>query len=108
MRVEPMKIEFASDEKYHRAHGVDAGIATCLAFGSLEQTIERFEESVGLPGLPPSQVSVEMATDRFCRLLHLFDFGAHDIGTPLRQQSRDDVNLLALKNLSQLFAVQPG
>lgn len=28
-----MGIELASDEKYHHAHGVDAGVATRLAFG---------------------------------------------------------------------------
>lgn len=27
MSVEPMEIKLASDEKYHRAHGVDAGVA---------------------------------------------------------------------------------
>lgn len=26
MRIEPMKIELPSDGKYHRAHGVDAGV----------------------------------------------------------------------------------
>jgi len=30
MRVKPLEIELASDEEYHRAHGVDAGVSSGL------------------------------------------------------------------------------
>ena len=54
MRVEPMEIQVACDKKYHCAHGVAAGVTTRLAFGSLEQTIECFEEAISLSSLCPS------------------------------------------------------
>ena len=108
MRVEPLEVEFASDEEYHRAHGVDVGVTPRLAFSRLEQTIECFEEAIGLPSLSPRHDAVEVATNHFRDLLHRPDFGAHDIGAPLCQQGRDDIDLFALKNFSKLLAVQPG
>lgn len=108
MRVEAMEIELASDQEYHRAHGVNAGVATRTTFGGLEQTIERFEETVGLPSLRPGDDTVEVIADHLGNLLHGFDFGAHDMGTPLRQQGRKDIDLFARENLTQLFTVQPG
>ncbi len=74
MRVKPLKIELASDEKYHCAHGVNAGVATRLTFGRLKQTIEGFEETVGLPSLCPSHDAVEMAANHFSDLLHRLNF----------------------------------
>ena len=103
-----MEIEFAFDQEYHGAHGVDAGIATGLAFGSLKQTIERFQESVGLPCLRPSDDAVEVIANQLGNPLHGFDLGTHDIGTPMRQQGRNDIDLLAIKDLPQLLAIQPG
>ena len=103
-----MEIQFARDKEYHGAHGMNAVVATRAAFGRLEQTIEGFEEAIGLPSLRPSHDAVEVSADHFGHFLHRLNFGAHDIGTPLRQQVRYDIDLLALKNLSQLLAVQPG
>lgn len=37
-----MEIELASDEKNHRAHGANAVVAACFAFGCLKQTIDLF------------------------------------------------------------------
>lgn len=64
MRIEPLEIELACDEEYHRAHGVDVGVTPRFTFGRLEQTIERFEEAVGLPSVSPRHDAVAIIRDR--------------------------------------------
>ena len=103
-----MEIELASDKENHRAHGVNTGVAPSFAFGGLEQTIECFEEAIGLPSLRPSHDAVEVVADHLGDILHRLDFGAHNIGTPLRQQARHDIDLFAIKNFAQLLTVQPN
>jgi hypothetical protein len=53
MGVGPREIDLAGDEEEHGAHDFESGVAACLAFGGLEQTIERLDESVGLSGSVP-------------------------------------------------------
>src|SRR3989338_372061 len=108
MRVEPVEIEFPGNQEYHCSHGVDTVVATRLTFSSLEQTVERFKEAIGLPGLRPSHDAIEMVANHFSDLLHRINLGTHDIGAPLCQQVGNDIDLFTFKNLSKLFAVQPG
>ena len=53
MRVEPLEIDFAGDEEDDGAHRRKAGVPSRLALGGLEQSIEGFEEPIGLPSLRP-------------------------------------------------------
>lgn len=107
MCVELLKIELASDEEYHRSHGIEIGVAVGFPFGCLEQSIECFDEAIGLSGLSPSHDSVEVVADHFGDLFHGFDFGTHDIGTPLLQHGGNDIDLLALENVPQLLLIKP-
>ena len=70
MRVEPLEVEFASDEEDHRAHGLETGVAERPAFGRLEQPIESFEEGIGLPSLGPRHDSLEMLMDHSGHIVH--------------------------------------
>ena len=107
MRVKSAEIEFASDEEDHRTHRVDVGVAARTALGSLKQAIECFEKAIGLPGLRPSHDAFEMGADHPSDLFHRLDLGAQHIGTPLPKQGRNNIDLFAVENLAQLFAVQP-
>ena len=107
MCVELLKIELASNEEYHRSHGIEIGVAVCFPFGCLEQSIERFDEAIGLSGLSPSHDAVEVVADHFGDLFHRFDFGTHDIGAPLLQHGRNDIDLLAFEDAPQLLFIKP-
>jgi len=107
MCVELLKIELASNEEYHRSHGIEIGVAVGFPFGCLEQSIERFDEAIGLSGLSPSHDAVEVVADHFGDLFHGFDFGTHDIGTPLLQHGRNDIDLFAFENVPQLLFIKP-
>lgn len=85
MRVEPLEIEFASDEEDDGAHRRKAGVPARLALGGLEQSIEGFEEPIGLPSLRPCDNSLEVLSDHAGHRLHGFDFGPEDMGTPLTE-----------------------
>lgn len=107
MCVELLKIELAGNEEYHRSHGIEIGVAVGFPFCCLEQSIERFDEAIGLSGLSPSHDAVEVVADHFGDLFHGFDFGSHDIGTPLLQHGRNDIDLLAFENVPQLLFIEP-
>ncbi len=72
MRIEPLEIQFAGDEKDNSAHRREADVTSRLAFGCLEQPIEGFEEPVGLSGLSPRDNPVKRIPARsFCWSCHL-------------------------------------
>ena len=48
MRVECEEVEFACDEKQDRSHGFEASVSACLALGGLKQSVDGFDEAVGL------------------------------------------------------------
>ena len=50
MRVEPCEVEFSCDEEEHGAHGGEPLVATGLSLGGLEETVEGFDEAIGLGG----------------------------------------------------------
>src|ERR1017187_6165728 len=108
MCVELLKVELASNEEYHRSHGVDVGVAVGFSFGGLEQSIDRFDEAIGLSGLSPSHDAVEMIADHLGDLFHGFDFGTHDIGTPLFQHGGNHIDLLAFEDVPQLLFIKPS
>ena len=49
-----------------------------------------------------------MSADHRGDLLHGLDLGAHDVGAPLSQHGGNDVELPAVEDIAQLFAIEPG
>lgn len=107
MGIETAEIELTGDEEDNGSHGIDAGVAAGFAFCRLKQSVECFEKPTGLPSLRPCHDAIQMVADHFGHRLHRFNFGSHNIGTPLCQQGRDDVDLFALEDFPQLFTVGP-
>ncbi len=60
MRVDPGEVELSRNEEEHGAHGREAGVAACLALGGLEETVQGFDEAIGLAGLGPGNDAVEV------------------------------------------------
>jgi hypothetical protein len=46
--VDGLEVEFASDEEEDCFHGFQAGVSACFSFGGLKQSIDGFDETVGL------------------------------------------------------------
>ena len=108
VRVDGGEVELAGNQEQYGAHGGKASVAAGFAFGCLEETIEGLDEAVGLTGLGPGDDAVEVSADHAGDLLHRRHFGAQDIGASLLEHSGDDVDLLAVENGAQSFAVEPG
>src|ERR1700730_7683934 len=108
MWVEGREVELAGDEEQHGSHGFEAGVSPRLALGSLKQTVDSFNEAIGLARLGPRDDAVEMTKDHACDVLHGLDLGTHDVAAPPTQHLGDNVDLLAIENLAQLLAVHPG
>src|SRR6516165_1321700 len=49
-----------------------------------------------------------MAADHAGHILHWLDLGAQDVCAPLLEHGGDDVDLLAIEDSAQAFAVEPG
>lgn len=58
MWIEFREIELAGDQEDHRSDRADPAIAARLALGGLKQSIEGFQEAVGLAGLCPGDDAV--------------------------------------------------
>jgi len=76
MCIELLEIQLASDEECQRSHGVDFGTAASFPFCSSEQSIERFNEAIGLSGLNPGYDAIEVIADHLGDLFHGFGCGA--------------------------------
>ena len=98
MRVDLREVEFSCDKEEHSAHGCEPGVSAGFAFGGLEESVECLDVAFGLPGLGPCDDAVEVFADHPGNSLHWFDFGAHDVGAPVPEQGRDDVDLPALED----------
>src|SRR5215831_13722493 len=108
MGVDGGKVEFAGDEEEHCFHSLEAGVSARLSFGGLEQSIDGFDEAVGVARSGPGDDAVEMIADHGGDLLHGLDLGAHDVGAPLSQHGGNDVELPAVEDIAQLLAIEPG
>lgn len=108
MRIESLEIEFASEEKDHRAHGLDTRVVPSLPFGRLKQPVEGFEEAIGLPRLRPRHDPIEVLTDHSGYVLHRNSLGSHHVRAPLLEHGRHHMDLFAGQDLTPLFPVQPG
>ncbi len=107
MRIELGEVEFTGEQEDDGTNGGEPAVAARLTFGRLEQSVDRFEETVGLAGLRPGDDAFEMVADHVGDLLHGLDLGAQHVSTPLAKQGAYDVDLFAVENLAQLFAVLP-
>ena len=108
MRVDPGEVELSRNEEEHGTHGREAGVAARLALGGLEETVQGFDEAVGLAGLGPGNDAVEVKADHSGDLLHRLDLGAQHVGGPLLEQTGDDADLLAVEDFAQVLAIEPG
>ena len=108
MGVDGGKVELSSDEEDNGSHGLEASVSARLSLGGLEQSVDGFDEAVGLAGLGPGDDAIEMLTDHDGDRLHGRDLGAHDVGAPLREHGGNDVDLLAIEDVAQLLAIEPG
>lgn len=107
MLVKACEVELSGDEEQDSAHGFEASVSSCLAFGGLKQAVDGLDKTIGLTRLSPGNDAVEMSTNQSHHVLHLFDLRAHDVGAPLLQHLGHDIDLLALENVAQLLTVQP-
>ncbi len=64
MRVECGEVEFACDEKQDRSHGFEASVSARLALGGLKQSVDGFDEAVGLAALGPGDDAVEVSANQ--------------------------------------------
>ena len=108
MGVDRGEVELAGNEEQHGAHCGKTGVAAGFTFGRLEEAIEGLDEAVGLTSLGPGDDAVEVSADHAGDVLHRRDLGAQDIGAPLLEHGGDDVDLLAVEDGAQAFAVEPG
>jgi hypothetical protein len=88
MRVELREVQFSRDQKEHGAHHFKSRVTTGFSLCCLEQTIKRFDESIGLTSSRPRHNAVEVAANEHCHLFHPLDFRAHHVRTPLPQRKR--------------------
>ena len=107
MRVDGMEVEFSGNQEDDRADRRDARKSPCPALGCLEQTVDGFEESVGLAGLRPGHDAFHMRANHLGNVLHRLDLGAHHAGAPMIQHGPHHVDLLSIKDLAQLLFVRP-
>jgi len=105
MRVEGGEVEFACDEKQDCPYGFEASVSARLALGGLKQSVDGFDEAVCLAVLSPSNNAVEVPANQPRDVFHRLDLRTHDVGAPLLQHLGNDIDLLALENLSQLLAI---
>jgi len=105
MSVEGCEVKFSGNQKDNGAHRGESSIAAGLAFRCLKQPVDGFEKAIGLARLDPRHNPSEMLTNHPRHRLHGRHLGAHDLCTPLTQHRRDDMNLLARKNLPFLGSV---
>ena len=108
MRVDGCEVQFAGDEEDDRPDGGHASEAARAALGGLEQAVDGLEESVGLTGLRPGHDAFQVISHEHGNDLHGFDLGSHDAGAPVLEAVAQDIDLLALQDLAQLFLVDPG
>ena len=106
--VDAGEVELAGNEEQYGAHGGKAGVAAGFAFGGLEEAVEGLDEAIGLTGLGPGNDAVEVPADHAGNLLHRRHLGAEHIGTPPFEHGGNDVDLLAIEDGAQSFAVEPG
>lgn len=107
MRVDPRKVEFSCHVGEDCAHSRLSRVASGLAFGGLEEAVERIDEAVGLAALCPSDDAVEELSDHAGDVLHRRDLGPQDVGAPLLEHGEDDIDLLAVEDFAEILAIEP-
>jgi hypothetical protein len=62
MGIDRGKVELPSDEEENGSHGLEASVSARPSLGGLEQSVDGFDEAVGLAGLGPGDDAIEMLT----------------------------------------------
>lgn len=102
-----MEVEFAGDQEDDSLDGGESSEAASASLCGLEQAVNGFEKAVGLAGLRPGDDALQVAAHERGDLLHWLNLGAHDAGTPMLKHGTHDVDLFAIKDLTQLLLVGP-
>ena len=68
-----VEVELAGDGADDRAPSLCASLASGLAFGGLEEAVERLDEAVGAAGSGPRGDAVDVSADHFGDGFHGFD-----------------------------------
>ena len=105
MRVELGEVELAGDEEDDGAQSLCTSVASGLAFGGLEEAVERLDEAVGAACSGPRGDAVDVSADHFGDGFHGLDLGAVHVGAPLVEHALDDIDLFAVEDRAQLLAV---
>ena len=108
MWIDAAKVDFPCNQEDHRANRREAAIAPGFSFGGLKQAIQGFDEAIGLAGAGPGHNAIQMFSNHFSYHLHWLDFRSVDVGAPLIEHVGNNPDLLAVEDLPQLFAVEPG
>jgi hypothetical protein len=87
VRIQFREVEFPGKQEDHGANRSNPAVASRLTFGGLEQTIESFQEAIGLACPCPSDYPLDMVAEHAGSLLHGLDLGMHDVGAPLSDGS---------------------
>ena len=107
MRVDLRKIGSAGGQGDRGADRGEAAMASRLAFGSLEQSVQGFEKTVGRPRLRSGNSALEARAYPKGGLLHGFSSGAPDVGVPSGEHRAHGGRLPAVQDLAQLLGLPP-
>jgi len=108
VRIQVGEVELARDQEDNGANSFEFAIATRLAFGSLEQAVDGFKETVCLTCPSPGNDAFHVISDHVRNVLHVSDLGAHDIVAPLFEHLAHHVDLLPIEYLAQLLLIHPS
>jgi leucyl-tRNA synthetase len=75
VRVDAGEVEVSGDQEDDGAHGFERAISPGSALGGLKQSVDGFEEPVGLTRLRLGDDAVEVIEDHLRHLFHRLDFG---------------------------------
>ena len=80
MRIDALEVEFSGYQKDNRAQGRGSAITARLSLGSLKQSVQGFDETVGLARSGPGDNTFHMITDHPGHAFHGLDFGSIHVG----------------------------
>lgn len=108
MRVKRTEVVFSGNQENDSPDSRQSAIAARLAPGGQKQAVQGFEEAVGHAAAGPGDDAPKVGSDHPCDIVHRLDLLAHDARAPLPEHVADDVDLLAVEDLAQVFPILPG
>jgi len=102
------QVEFAAEEEDSGAVVLEAAEAAGVGFDRLNLGVETFGEGVGDRMLEVGQQMHQVSLEGTCKLLHRFEFAAHDCPLPLSEESLAGGGIWLRPELDHLLLVAPG